>query len=227
MKKKKIRVLIVEDHPLIVAAYKVAFDLIGKREDRVSFGLVVAPDCETARHRIREYTQVSEKLTLMLLDIRLPPSKDGKIQSGEDLGLLVRRLLPDTKIICSTLLDGSYRIRSIFRTINPDGFLIKSDVDADELITVIAAVLAGKPYYSETVLTFLRKEATNKLLLDDIDRKILYELSIGTKTKDLQQTVHRSLPAIEKRKRRLKQLFNLEQATDKELLLVAKEKGFI
>ena len=64
-------------------------------------------------------------------------------------------------------------------------------------------------------------------LLDDIDRRILYELSIGTKTKDLPALVPLSLTGIEKRKRLLKQIFDIDSTDDRELILAAKEKGFI
>jgi hypothetical protein len=73
----------------------------------------------------------------------------------------------------------------------------------------------------------LRKEVTNDFLLDAIDRKLLYELSIGTMMKDLPEILLLSLPAIEKRKNRIKQIFDVSNPYDKELLQKAKEKGFI
>ena len=66
-------------------------------------------------------------MDIVFLDIKLPPSKDGKILSGEDLGIKINQLLPDTKIIISTTFNDNYRIHNILENINPDGFLIKND----------------------------------------------------------------------------------------------------
>ena len=63
--------------------------------------------------------------------------------------------------------------------------------------------------------------------MDKIDRQILYELSIGTKTKDLPNIVPLSIAGIEKRKRILKRVFDVEYQGDKALITKAREKGFI
>jgi hypothetical protein len=73
----------------------------------------------------------------------------------------------------------------------------------------------------------LRKQVANDFILDNIDRKILYELSLGTRMKDLPSVLPLSIAGIEKRKRHLQEIFNIKGGGDKELLLVAKEKGFI
>ena len=73
----------------------------------------------------------------------------------------------------------------------------------------------------------LRMQVSNDFILDDIDRKILYELSLGAKTKELPSIVMLSINAIEKRKRHLKHIFEIKNADDRELIVIAKEKGFI
>ena len=45
--------------------------------------------------------------------------------------------------------------------------------------------------------------------------------------KDLSEIVHLSIPGIEKRKRHLKQIFDINGPDDRDLILIAKEKGFI
>jgi hypothetical protein len=67
---------------------------------------------------------------------------------------------------------------------------------------------------------------SSDLFIDDIDRKILYEISIGTKLKDM-KNVLLSVHSIVKRKRALKQIFDVEDSDDSKLISVAKEKGFI
>ena len=227
MQNKSYTILIIDDHPLITEAYKSAIELVSKKQDAISFKVITTKDCDSAYEVINNHSKLQKKIDLIFLDIRLPPSKDKKILSGEDLGLKINALLPDSKIIVSTTLNDNYRVHSIFRSINPDGFLIKNDITPKELVSSIETVMVDPPYYSKTVLQLLRKEVSNDLLLDKIDRRILYELSIGAKMKELPKIIPLSLAGIEKRKRRLKQIFNIDSVDDRELLLKAKEQGFI
>lgn len=227
MSNKKYNALIIDDHPLIADAYKSAFNYIQSEDTSISFDIKLAADCDTAISLITEYSKSSSKIDIIFLDMRLPPSKDGTILSGEDLGLKINKMLPEAKIIVSTTFNDNFRVHSIFKNINPDGFLVKNDITPVELVQAIREVLNDPPYYSKTVMKLLRTQVSNDYLLDDIDRRILYELSIGTKTKDLPALVPLSLTGIEKRKRLLKQIFDIDSTDDRELILAAKEKGFI
>lgn len=227
MKDKKFSVLIIDDHPLITEAYKTAFNYYSKQNEPILFYIQTAQDCDSGFELINEFYKNDKVLDIVFLDIRLPPSKDGKILSGEDLGLKINKLLPDTKIIVSTTFNDNYRVHSILKSLDPDGFLIKNDITPKELIDTIHAILTDPPYYSKTVVKLLRKQVANDFLLDNIDRRILYELSIGTRMKDLPDILPLSIAGIEKRKRHLKHIFNIKSSDDKELLYIAKEKGFI
>jgi DNA-binding NarL/FixJ family response regulator len=227
MENNKYSVLIIDDHPLITNAYSTAFNYYSRQNESITFYIQTAQNCDIAFELINEFSTKEKKLDIVFLDIKLPPSKDGKILSGEDLGLKINKLLPNTKIIVSTTFNDNYRVHSIFKSIDPDGFLIKNDITPKELIETIETVLNNPPYYSKTVLKLLRKQVANDFLLDNIDRKILHELSIGTRMKDLPDVIPLSIAGIEKRKRHLKSIFNIKSSDDKELLHIAKKKGFI
>ena len=227
MENNKYSVLIIDDHPLITNAYNTAFNYYSRQNESITFYIQTAQNCDIAFELINEFSTKEKKLDIVFLDIKLPPSKDGKILSGEDLGLKINKLLPNTKIIVSTTFNDNYRVHSIFKSIDPDGFLIKNDITPKELIETIETVLNNPPYYSKTVLKLLRKQVANDFLLDNIDRKILHELSIGTRMKDLPDVIPLSIAGIEKRKRHLKSIFNIKSSDDKELLQIAKKKGFI
>ncbi len=219
--------LIIDDHPLISEAYKSAFNYIDQQNENISFEISVAHNCDTAYSYIKEYAEISKKIDIIFLDMRLPASKDGKILSGEDLGLKINKMLPEAKIIVSTTFNDNYRVHSILKNINPDGFLVKNDITPQGLVTAIQEVLNDPPYYSKTIMKLLRSEISNDYLIDDIDRKIIHELSIGTRMKDLPNSVPLSITAIERRKRQIKQLFGVNSADDKDLILMARDKGFI
>lgn len=223
----KYSVLIIDDHPLISEAYKAAFKHFAEKNENIQFSIDIAPNCDTGYEIIRDFSTNNKNLDIVFLDIKLPPSKDGKFLSGEDLGLKIINVLPDTKIVVSTTFNDNYRVHSIFKSLNPDGFLIKNDITPKELIASIHTIINDPPYYSKSVIKLLRKQVSNDFLLDNIDRKLLYELSIGTRMKDLPAILPLSIAGIEKRKRHLKQIFNIKSVEDKELLIRAKEKGFI
>jgi len=227
MKTKRYSVLIIDDHPLIIDAYKTAINLYSQQNEPISFSVKVAENCDSGLKLIHEFYKKEQDLSIIFLDIKLPPSKDKKILSGEDLGLKINTLLPKTKIIVSTTYHDNYRIHSILKSLNPDGFLIKSDISPKELIDTIDTILNDPPYYSKTVIKHLRKQVVGGYFLDTIDRKILFELSIGTRMKDLPDILPLSIAGIEKRKRNLKRIFNVNSTDDKELFSIAKEKGFL
>ncbi|MFI1772562.1 response regulator [Thalassobellus citreus] len=221
-----LNVLIIEDHPLIISAYENALKLISKNNSRLEFDIDVATNCDTAYKKIKEVSS-AKKVHIVFLDIKLPPSKNGKIISGEDLGVKIKKISPNTKIIVATTYNDNYRISSIFKSINPEGFLIKNDLNPKELVLAIENIIKNTPYYSKSVLQLIRKQISNEIVIDEIDRKIIYELSRGTKMSELPQIIPLSISAIEKRKRTLKELFNLDKKDDRGLIKIAEEKGFI
>lgn len=225
MRNEEYNVVIIDDHPLISEAYKSAFMVVAK--DIYSFNIEIAKNCDEANDLITRYLNQKKQLDIVFLDIRIPPSTDGKLLSGEDLGLKINKLMSNVKIIVATTLNDNYRIHSILKNINPDGFLTKNDITPEELIRAIETIIEDPPYYSKTIIQLLRKEVSNDFILDDIDRRILYELSMGTRMKDLPNIVHLSIAGIEKRKRHLKQIFDAVGPEDKGLIMRAKQKGFI
>jgi len=211
---------------LICDAYKSALHQVMKENENIQLQIEAAPNCDRARDMITN-TWTKSGWDLVFLDIRLPASSDRKILSGEDLGEMIRQHHPLAKIIVATTFNDNYRIQNIFKSLNPEGFLIKNDLDPKELVTAIVKILQGGVHYSNTVSTLMRKRLYNEIVVDKIDRQILYELSIGTKMKDLQNIVPLYIAGIEKRKRILKQIFDVEDQGDKALILKAREKGFI
>ncbi|MGK0326406.1 MAG: DNA-binding NarL/FixJ family response regulator [Polaribacter sp.] len=227
MERKKTSVLIIDDHPLICDAYVNALNFVEKEDSDLFFTTTLAHNCDDAFAKIKESSNRILKYELIFLDIKLPESKDKKIVSGEDLAIKIKELLPDAKVIISTTYNDSYRIYSLMKNLNPDGLLIKNDITAIELVNAINLVLKSPPYYSSSVSQTLRNEMFDELLLDKIDREIIYELSIGTKTKDLPTILPLTIAGIEKRKRNLKTIFNVSKLADKYLIIKARERGFL
>ncbi len=226
--KNKLKILIVDDHPMIVEAYQNI--LLSEDFDEIyEFTIDTANTCDTGIEKINTSSE-NEHYDVLFLDIQLPPSANGEIISGEGLATYARKMLPKSKIVILTMFNENHRIHNILNTVDPDGLLIKNDITSKEFVIAFNAILKNPPYYSTTVAKYFRKKATNSevSLLDDTNRKILYHISKGVKTINLVNHVNLSLSAIHKRKLQIKNLFKLESTINDEVLVKeAKKRGFI
>ena len=220
-----LRILMVDDHPMIIEGYQMT--LIATKKAHQHLEIDIAHDCDMANELIRKAANSEQPYDVLFFDISLPASKDGLITSGEDLAKIARTYLPDSKVIILTMFNESFRILNIIKEINPEGLLIKSDLTSSELAEAFQHILSSPPYYSSTVNNFLNTTITSDVYLDDINRKILHLLSQGIKTRSLKEYIDLSMSAIEKRKKQLKLLFSVEDGKDETLLKIAREKGFL
>ena len=225
--KQLYKVLLVDDHPLIVEAYRRALDQVSiLNEKEIEFDINMANCCDSAMAKLNE-SKLGLPYDIIFLDISLPPCKDGKILSGLDLGIKIREEFESIKIMVATTYNDGFMITSITKSFNPDGFMVKSDLTLSKLVQAIKTLVSGSPYYSKTVLEIMRKQFANDFYVDNIDRKILYELSKGTKMNELPNVLPLSIAALERRKRILKDIFNVSGKGDRDLLKLAQNKGFI
>lgn len=218
------RILMVDDHPMIIEGYQNTL-MASKKEHQV-LQIDIANNCDLARDLIKRSANI-KPYDICFFDIKLPPSSDGLIQSGEDLAKLTRNYLPNAKVVILTMFNESFRIYNIIKEIQPEGLLIKSDLTSSELAEAFQQIIVNPPYYTATVNGFLKSTQVNDIYLDDINRKILHLLSQGVKTKSLKEHIDLSMSAIEKRKKQLKLLFDVEDGKDETLLRNAREKGFL
>lgn len=225
--KKELKILMVDDHPVIIEAYKNILSSVDF-EDKYSFIIDTAINCDTGIEKINQSAK-NTHYDVLFLDIQLPPSSDGEIISGEDIALYAKKKLPKAKIIILTTYNDSHRIHNILKTANPDSLLIKDDLTSKELLKALDSIMDNSPYYSTTVSKFFRQQSINygNAVLDDVNRKIIYHLSKGIKTKDLPKHIHLSLSAIEKRKAEIKNIFELDKASVEDIIKEAKKRGFI
>ncbi len=222
---KTFKVLIIDDHPLIISSYEWALKKVMLKKNK-KLEITSCTTISEASHYLNNINFFND-LDLLFLDIRLP-HEDGDIYlSGEDIGMAIRDRYSNTTLIVSTTFNDNYRINTLLRNIDPEGFLVKNDLTPQELIEAITSVLESPPYYSKTVLRLIRKQFKNDYTIDNLDRELLYSLSLGTKTKDLPKVLPLSLAGIEKRKRNLKLILNVEKEGDQGLIEKAKAKGFI
>ncbi len=216
-----INILIVDDHPFIIEAYKNAIK--GYATSEYTFKVTQANDCKSGYTIITDPN--SAPFDIVFLDISMPQYPEKNINSGEDLATLLKSEMPQAKIILLTMHTELLKISSILKTINPNGLVIKNDLTFDELLIAFDKILKGENYYSQTVIQLIDQIQSDSIEVDSFDKEILYHLSKGTKPKDLLTFIPLTESAIEKRKLKLKKLLGLQSATDIELLKEARIKG--
>ncbi|MET1259638.1 MAG: response regulator transcription factor [Flavobacteriaceae bacterium] len=221
---KTLRILAIDDHEMTMLGYKFILERIVFDDHNIIVD--TATTFEAGKQKIEE-SATSFKYDIIFLDVQLFPPNEEQPNNGEDLGILARRLVPETKIIFMSSFSDNYRINSILKSVDPDGYMVKTDIDPKSLEQAVKTVVHQPPYYSSKALAAIRKKMSNDIMLDDNDKKILYHLSIGTRTKDLEQHIELSSSSIENRKRHLKTLFGTEKENDLALILEAKNRGFI
>ncbi len=218
MNKSGISLLIIEDCSIIAEAYKG----ILRKTSNIDLNISFAKNCDVAEQKIR-----NKKNQIVLLDLNIPNSQNTRYISGEDLGLLIRKESPDTKILIITANTDQAKILSIINELQPEGFMTKTDIESKDLKTAISDILKGKKYYSKTIIEYSKNTSTNGIIIDDFDRQILYHLSMGEKTKNLTKYIPLSTRAIEVRKTKLKNLLDNENDANFNLVKTAKSRGFI
>jgi DNA-binding NarL/FixJ family response regulator len=218
-------ILIVNGHPITADAYK--NNLLSKQKKfDLNLNLFMANNLPTALERIGEFS-LEKKCHLLLLDTNVPMDHDRKKPSLIGFCNYIKKESLKTKIIITTSYNDNLRLLNILSKINPDGLLLKTDITCFDLLSAVKNVILGNPYYSTSVIRLLRKRISQKVILDRIDTEILKELSNGSKMVELLKLIPLTKSGIEKRKRRLKSAFQTKSNSDRELVLVAKERGFI
>ncbi|WP_162126922.1 response regulator [Flavobacterium phycosphaerae] len=147
----EVKVLMVDDHPPIIEGYKaiLSFNRYGYDVKTVS-----AFNCEMAYAVI---STTSIPFDLVMLDITLPPFPERNLHSGEDLVALIRKHLPNSKIIILTSHSESLLLLKILREHNPNGLLVKSDFQAEELLMAFDTIVRGENYHSSTIRNLKKK----------------------------------------------------------------------
>jgi DNA-binding NarL/FixJ family response regulator len=218
--KEALKILIIDDHPMIIDGYQKAI----LSQSQFTPNITSAKDCDEAI-TVLNRSKRQGPFDVVLIDVQIPASSDLKFTSGEDIALFIGAHFQETKIIILTMIDKATRIENMIKTIPHNGILIKSDISRSILIQAILKIMDGGLFYSKSVNKIAKRIIQNNDVLDEKDIKIIYYLSQGINTNKIPNYVLLSLSAVEKRKKYIKQFFDVNN--DEELLVEAKKRGFL
>ncbi|WP_291147456.1 response regulator [Flavobacterium sp. UBA7680] len=214
-------ILIVDDHPFIIEGYKNAITRYNPKE--YEFIIAQAHDCKSAYDILED--ENTPQFDIAFLDISMPAYEEKNLFSGEDLAKIILKKMPYCKIVLLTMYTELLKIKTIIRTINPNGLIIKNDLTFDELLFAFDKVMKSEKYYSQSVVKMLNQSSHNSIEIDEFDKQILFHLSKGTEVEEMPQYIPISITEIEKRRTSLKELLKIRSGSDDDLVKEAKSKG--
>jgi two-component system, NarL family, nitrate/nitrite response regulator NarL len=194
-KPKKIRLLLVDDHPIVL--------------DGIKSHLCAQPDFEVVGDATNGQDALRKaKLALpdvVLMDISMPH------MNGIEAMMNLRKQVPNAKVLILTMHDSKEYIAQVVRS-GARGYLLKDSAPA-ELVGAIKAVHAGEVYFSPSVSKVLIEEMTdgNKRSLDapvpppltDREREVLSLIAEGLLNKQIADRLGIGVRTIETHRERI------------------------
>jgi DNA-binding NarL/FixJ family response regulator len=218
-----VRILMIDDHPGMIEGYKAMLSL---NKEQHNIETISAFNCEEAYNLIINPAN-SSAFDLVFLDYSIPEFPEQKIYNGEDLGVLIRKHLPNTKIIMLTAHFDAIRLYNVVKKIQPNGLLVKSDYKPPHLLDAFEKVLAGETYYTPIVLEKVKEPLFTKGFLDTLDREIIVLLAEGFQIKTIANKMNVSEDTIKKRKSKIKDLLGIEKGGDEDILKECRALGLL
>ena len=217
-------ILIVDDHPLNVDSYVALLSAIESNKD-AQFHL--AYDCKQAYELITQLKQNQINIDIAFIDVRLPPYEEKNLRSGDEIGSLLQQKFPNCIIVIISMHSEPVWVNRIVKTLNPLGFISKSDINYKSFPAIIETINKNETYYSKSIIEAQKEFVIKNIHWDEHDSKMVQLIADGIKTKDLPYYIPLSLSALEKRKANLKKQLIFEGGSDAELIERVKKMGLL
>lgn len=216
----ELKILLVDDHPVFTDYYKSQFEGISKKIE-----IKAVNTLEDAYNIL--FFNGYKCFDLVILDISMPAFKEKDINDGEDLAILIREKLPKMKIVFITGYSSDLKLKSVLLKIMPEGYINKSDISFDNFIPIINKIIAGETYRSKFISKIMSEIMSDEFYLDKTNRQIIILIAQGISTKNLHKHLQISTSAIDKRKYKIKQLFDISLGNDEDIIFEARKRKII
>ena len=218
-----VKILMIDDHQGMIEGYKAMLTLT---KEKHTIETTEAYNCEEA-YEIITNSANSSYFDVIFLDYSIPEFPEKKLHNGQDLGVLIRKHMPDTKIIMLTAHFDAIKLYNVVKKIQPNGLLIKSDYKPPHLIEAFEQVLDGEIYYTPLVTQIIKQPLFSTGLLDSLDRDIIVLLAEGLQIKSIASKMNVSEDTIKKRKSKIKDLLGIEKGSDEDILKECRSLGLL
>jgi DNA-binding NarL/FixJ family response regulator len=221
----KIKILIVDDHQLIIQGLLCSLEEVG------DFEVVTTSDCDDALHLIKA-SEKNAPFQVVFTDLSFDNStKETILNSGEALIKAIRVNEIQIKVAVITGHTETSRVYSVISNLKPNAYLLKSNCEAAEIGFAIQKMLKNEYYYSHIIHQKIIRRKITQIKIDDVALQILKELPNHPKISNLEGIIVKNngnkikLRSIETKLANLRIDLNAINNTD--LILKAKELGLI
>lgn len=222
--KKQINILAIDDHKASMMGYK--YILQNTEFTDIDINIETATSYEEALQKIK-LSKKEDPIDIYLVDVELDNDYNELDKSGLLLGKTIREVDPHSKIIFVSVYEDNYHINKILSYINPDGYVVKSDISSNTFKEMIESTLNNVPYYSSRSLLAIRRFFSGGLIFTQTDADILYCISIGKSITQTSEQLSKSQNEIEERMAYIKNQFAIQDENDALLINAAKSGGII
>jgi DNA-binding NarL/FixJ family response regulator len=218
-----VKILMIDDHQTMIEGYK---SILSLNKQGCKIETTDVNNCESA-YAIITNTSNPISFDIVFLDYSMPPYPEQNLFTGEDVAILIRKHLPNSKIILITAHFDSFKIHSIIKKANPEGLLVKSDFQPQELLQAFEKIINGNTYYSKTITESLKESILSQGQLDSIDIQIITLISQGYKTKTIAEKMTISQDTVKKRKAKIKAVLAIDKGNDEDIVIECRKLGYI
>ena len=212
MKEREIRILLVDDHDLVLQGLKRIVECSLPEIKNV---------CTASSGQEALLLIASQRFNLFVLDMELPDI------SGMDIIVRIREKDPQARIIVNTMHEEIWFIKNLIQC-SVDGILFKS-IDSTKIAEAIRRVLDGETYYcpyAEHVRAQMKRSDEGRreeLTLRELD--VLKRISEGKNTQEIAQELCVSTNTVDTHRRHLMDKLDARNVVD--LIMTAISKGII
>lgn len=212
MKERDIRILLVDDHDLVLQGLKRIVECSLPEIKNV---------CTASSGQEALLLIASQRFNLFVLDMELPDI------SGMDIIVRIREKDPQARIIVNTMHEEIWFIKNLIQC-SVDGILFKS-IDSTKIAEAIRRVLDGETYYCpyvEHVRAQMKRSDEGRreeLTLRELD--VLKRISEGKNTQEIAQELCVSTNTVDTHRRHLMDKLDARNVAD--LIMTAISKGII
>ena len=212
MKEREIRILLVDDHDLVLQGLKRIVECSLPEIKNV---------CTASSGQEALLLIASQRFNLFVLDMELPDI------SGMDIIVRIREKDPQARIIVNTMHEEIWFIKNLIQC-SVDGILFKS-IDSTKIAEAIRRVLDGETYYcpyAEHVRAQMKRSDEGRreeLTLRELD--VLKRISEGKNTQEIAKELCVSTNTVDTHRRHLMDKLDARNVAD--LIMTAISKGII
>jgi len=212
MKEREIRILLVDDHDLVLQGLKRIVECSLPEIKNV---------CTASSGQEALLLIASQRFNLFVLDMELPDI------SGMDIIVRIREKDSQARIIVNTMHEEIWFIKNLIQC-SVDGILFKS-IDSTKIAEAIRRVLDGETYYcpyAEHVRAQMKRSDEGRreeLTLRELD--VLKRISEGKNTQEIAQELCVSTNTVDTHRRHLMDKLDARNVAD--LIMTAISKGII